>query len=115
MILVDTVVSVTFMLIGIPTNLAVIWIYTRKNSRLSQNKFPVVFVIVDLVALTYPLPVQQFLFLWRKDADSQGFSGNILVLDILYEFCFGWQITSYLTTLFMASVDKIFAVTFPFK
>ena len=57
MFLVDIVSSVSLMLVGIPTNLAVIWIYTRKNSRLSQNKFPVVFAIIDLVALICCLPV----------------------------------------------------------
>ena len=112
MFLVDSVVCATFMLVGIPTNLAVIWIYTRKNSRLSQNKFPIVFAIVDLVALVYPLPVQQFV---ASNNDIREFSGHLLVLKILYEFCFGWQLTSYLTTLFMASVDKFFAVMFPFK
>ena len=112
MFLVDIVSSVSLMLVGIPTNLAVIWIYTRKNSRLSQNKFPVVFAIIDLVALICCLPV----FVIVGDSpDPVTYTGHMRALDIIKEFLFGWQISSYLTTLFMASIDKLFAITFPFQ
>ena len=93
------------MLIGLPANATVIWIHTRKHSRLAQNKFPLILAVVDLAALLTALPLIPFSF--SKDAF------NVVTL---FQIHFSaWQITNYMSTLLMASIDKLYAIMRPFK
>ena len=52
------VAMTALLLIGVPSNGAVIWIHTRKNSRVAKNKFPLIFAVIDLIALLVTLPLQ---------------------------------------------------------
>ena len=51
------VVVTALLLIGVPSNVAVIWIHTRSNSRVAKNKFPLIFAAIDLIALLVSLPL----------------------------------------------------------
>ena len=99
------------MLIGVPTNLAVIWIHTRKNSRLSQNKFPLILAIIDLLALLLALPL--FPFSSRANLPDLQIGNNAPTY--LQEYLAVWQMNNYLSTLLLASIDKLYAVSWPFK
>ena len=44
-------VIVSFLFVGVPSNAAVLWIHTRKNSRVAKNRFPLIFAAIDLFAL----------------------------------------------------------------
>ena len=96
------------LLIGVPTNVAVIWIHTRKNSRVAKNKFPLIFAVIDLISLLVSLPLRAI-------------AGGDVHLDMTCALCeirtvVGiYVLNSYLTTLLMATVDKFFAVMRPFK
>ena len=96
-------VSVFFVL-GVPLNVAVVWIYRRKGSSLRQNKFPLLFAAFDLFAGLIVLPLQP---------------PRYLVSDVwVYEIHNGlstFLMNGYLFTLFMATLDKFYAVMRPFK
>ena len=99
-------VIVSFLLVGVPSNVAVLWIHTRKNSRVAKNKFPLIFAAIDLFALVTNLPLQQFAFKTRGESATDNTFFNISSM-----FC----LNGYLMTLFMATIDKFYAVMFPFK
>ena len=95
-------IIVSFLLVGVPSNVAVIWIHTRKNSRVARNRFPLIFAALDLFALLAGLPVHQVAF------EPQG--------DMTYlNAALAFAVNGYLITLFVATVDKFYAVMFPFK
>ena len=97
-------VIVSFLLVGVPSNVAVLWIHTRKNSRLAKNRFPLIFAALDLFALVTSLPFIHSAF----GTNGKSASDNIY-LNITYLFA----INGYLLTLFMATIDKFYAVMFP--
>ena len=102
------VAMTALLLIGVPSNGAVIWIHTRKNSRLAKNKFPLIFAIIDFIALIVTLPLYAIF-------------GSDSPLDLTCAVCeirnsVGiYVVNSYLSTLLMATMDKFVAVMFPFK
>ena len=99
-------VIVSFLLVGVPSNVAVLWIHTRKNSRVAKNRFPLIFAALDLFALVTSLPLVQYIF------ETRGrISPDSLYLDVFSTFA----VHGYLITLFMATVDKFYAVMFPYK
>ena len=98
----------TLLLIGVPSNVAVIWIHTRKASRLATNKFPLIFATIDLIAIFLALPLHFVAeFLVHLSADS--------VLTGVFNSSGIFVMNAYLSTLLMATVDKFYAVYFPFK
>ena len=99
-------VIVSFLLVGVPSNVAVLWIHTRKNSRVAKNRFPLIFAAIDLFALIASLPLIQFVFETRG-----GISSDSIYLNAASAFA----VDGYLITLFMATVDKLYAVMFPYK
>ena len=99
-------VIVSFLLVGVPSNVAVLWIHTRKNSRVAKNRFPLIFAAIDLFVLVTSLPLLQYAFGTRGTSDS-----NSIYLNITFVFA----MNCYLMTLFMATIDKFYAVMFPFK
>ena len=99
-------VIVSFLLVGVPSNVAVLWIHTRKNSRVAKNRFPLIFAAIDLFALVTNLPLQQYAF--KRSGES---ASDNTFLDISLVF----SLNGYLMTLFMATIDKFYAVMFPFK
>ena len=93
------------MSVGLPVNITVIWIHTRKNSRLSQNKFPLILAVIDITALLTALPLLPI----SHNADSP------ILVTICQELFAAWQIINYVSTLLLASIDKLYAVMRPFK
>ena len=85
-----------FFVLGVPLNIAVVWIYRRKGSSLRQNKFPLLFAAFDLFAGLIVLPLQP---------------PRYLVSDVwVYEIHNGlstFLMNGYLFTLFMATHDLI--------
>ena len=51
-------VIAVLMFIGVPSNIAVVWIHTRKDSRVAKNKFPLIFAVFDLIAMLVALPFE---------------------------------------------------------
>ena len=96
------------MLIGVPSNVAVIWIHTRKNSRLAKNKFPLIFAAIDLIALLLPLPLHAAL---NGDCPV-GVAFAVCEVQISVAT---FVVNGYLSTLLMATIDKFVAVMYPFK
>ena len=99
-------VIVSFLLVGVPSNVAVLWIHTRKNSRVAKNKFPLIFASLDLFALVAVLPAQQYNFETRTESPSDSIIVNVCML---------FAINGYLLALLMATIDKFYAVMFPYK
>ena len=100
------VVIINFLLVGVPSNVAVLWIHTRKNSRVAKNRFPLIFAVLDLLALVTSLPFLQYAFEKRERE----------AYDVMYlNASFVFILNGYLVTLFMATIDKFYAVMFPFK
>ena len=99
-------VIVSFLLVGVPSNVAVLWIHTRKNSRVAKNKFPLIFAAIDLFALLTSLPFLQFTIETRGE-----YSYGSIYLDVSAMFA----ANGYLMALFMATIDKFYAVMFPFN
>ena len=99
-------IIVSFLLVGVPSNVAVLWIHTRKNSRVAKNKFPLIFASLDLFALVAVLPAQQYNFETRTESPSDSKFVNACML---------FAINGYLLALLMATIDKLYAVMFPFK
>ena len=96
----------TLLFFGVPSNAAVIWIHTRKNSRVAKNKFPLIFAGLDLFVLFTALLLHPINF----EAVESGANDFIP-----FNVCFLFAINGYLMTLLMATVDKFYAVMFPFK
>ena len=98
------------LLIGLPTNTAVIWIHTRKNSRVAKNKFPLIFAVIDLIALLVTLPLQLSIIIGDHTPPYM----NCVVCEIRTGVGI-YVVNSYLSTLLMATIDKFVAVMYPFK
>ena len=92
------------LLVGVPSNVAVIWIHTRKNSRVAKNKFPLIFAVIDLIALLVTLPLHALI----------GSDKTCVACGIRYGVGI-YVVNSYLSTLLMATIDKFVAVVYPFK
>ena len=99
-------IIVSFLLVGVPSNVAIVWIHTRKNSRVAKNRFPLIFAAIDLFALFTTLTLIQYAF----ETGGRSAPNNIYLNASL-----SVSLNGYLTTLFMATVDKFYAVMFPFK
>ena len=96
------------MLIGVPVNAAIIWIHTRSTSHLTHNKFPIIFATIDVVVLT-SLPIAPI-----AGRGAELSSPVTVALSYFYDVLFGWMVHAYCSTLLLASVDKLYAVTYPF-
>ena len=106
-----TVVSALIFAIGVPLNAAIIRIYTKTNSKVNksgQREFPLIFAVIDLIALFSVI----FGVLYRHM--KQG-TTEFRVFQALFNFIFGFTLNQYLFGLITASVDKLYAVYFPFK
>ena len=99
-------VIVSFLLVGVPSNVAVLWIHTRKNSRVAKNRFPLIFAAIDLFALVAVVPFVQYAFETRGAYSSEGIYPTAATM---------FTANGYLMTLLMATFDKFYAVMFPFK
>ena len=96
------------LLIGAPSNAAVIWIHTRKNSRVAKNKFPLIFAAIDLIAILVSLPLLASL----KSNFPRDM--NCVACEIQNGVSI-FVVNGYLSTLLMATIDKFVAVMYPFK
>ena len=99
------------LLLGLPSNAAVIWIYTRKDSAAGSGKFPILFAIIDLIACLVAVPLHPFVKN-RGFVELVGFQAQV---DNLYQIVSFAVMNGYLTTLLMATIDKLSAVMWPFK
>ena len=106
------VVVATLIVCGVPSNAAIIWIHSRKNSRLAKNKFPLIFASIDLFAILINLPLQRI-------TDVLLIAGGTeLVNRVLFEitnFTFLYIMQGYLFTLLVATAEKFYAITYPLK
>ena len=108
-------------LFGLPLNLAVIWIYTKKNSKLNksgQREFPLMFAAIDLIALIFALPLHTFaaqFYIDKELALNELKDGLNIALIFSFNFLFLFAMNGYLFTLITSTVDKFYAVYFPFK
>ena len=108
------IVSTTVVwLVGVLVNAAIIWIYTKKNSRVNksgQREFPLMFAVIDLIAITITLPTNiAFVCLKYKNG-----SYSIIHAEFL-NISFNFVLFGYILCLLTATVDKFYAVYFPFK
>ena len=101
---------IALLLIGVPSNSAIIWIHTRKNSRVARNKFPLIFAGLDLCAILTALPLHPF-FVMRFELHRSLES----TIYILFNISFLLAMNGYLMTLLMATIDKFYAVRFPYE
>ena len=101
-------ITAVLLLIGVPTNAAVVWIHTRKDSRVAKNKFPLIFAAIDLIAIVTVLPLGIF---YGIQSPTQA---QIAVKD-LYNSLLLFLLNGYWAALLSATVDKFYAVFFPFK
>ena len=103
------------LIIGVPLNSAVIWIFTRKDTRLGQSTFPVMFGIFDLIAiiaLSMALPYQLTWHILGENAPNKTTTywwGELINLPMVF------AINGYLMTLLAATSEKYYAVMFPFE
>ena len=98
------------LLIGVPTNVAVVWIHTRKNKRVAKNKFPLIFAAIDLIALLVALPLQPL-----YDVHVQFETPAQAIILTYQNSVLLFSLNGYLITLLVATIDKFCAVMFPFK
>ena len=106
------VVMATLIVCGVPSNAAIIWIHSRKNSRLAKNKFPLIFASIDLFAILINLPLQRITDVLLIAGGTE-FVNRVLFEITNFSFLFIMQ--GYLFTLFVATVEKFYAITYPFK
>ena len=107
-----TVSAAAVWLVGALVNAAVIRIYTSKNSRVNksgQREFPLMFAAIDLIAMTIVLPIQTVFVHYGES----GFYPFVILVLANYSFLF--VMYGYLFCLITATVDKFYAVYFPFK
>ena len=102
------VAMTALLLIGVPSNGAVIWIHTRKNSRVAKNKFPLIFAAIDLIALLLSLPLHASM------SERYTLDMTCAVCEIQNGVAI-FMVNGYLSTLLMATIDKFWAVMYPFK
>ena len=102
------VIIAVLLLIGVPTNVAVVWIHTRKDSRVAKNKFPLIFAAIDLIAILVGAPMPSLRFL-------PGLAATHYTVLRVQNAVLLFAINGYLTTLLMATLDKFYAVMLPFK
>ena len=88
------------------SNVAVLWIHTRKNSRVAKNRFPLIFAALDLFAVVAAVPFAQYTFATRAKFAVESVYPNAATM---------FAANGYLMTLLMATIDKFYAVMFPFK
>ena len=108
----SSVVTGVVLLLGVFVNTLIIWIYSRKNSRLNksgQREFPLVFAAIDLIALTVCLPLQT-LFMLKIFKES-----SHAALAFIFNLFFLFIMNGYLLALITATVDKFYAVYHPFS
>ena len=106
----EAVVVGGLLLVGVPSNAAIIWIHTRKDSRLRRNKFPLMFAVFDLIAIILALPLLLFIIRYRT------LSGDLQIyVTEAFNFVMLFAMNGYLMTLLVATADKFYAVTYPFK
>ena len=95
----------TLLLIGVPTNTAVVWIHTRKNSRVAKNKFPLIFAAIDLVSLVMALPMRLVHEIYSHVVATE-YIANVMAVFVL---------NGYLFAHMTATTDKLYAVMLPFE
>ena len=93
------------LLIGVPTNIAVVWIHTRKDSRVAKNKFALIFAAIDLISLVVALPMRLVHEVYSDVSATENLANVIAV----------FVVNGYLCTLMTATTDKFYAVMFPFR
>ena len=99
------------LVVGATANAVVIWIYTRKNSRVNkvgQREFPLLFAAIDLIALLSTIIGEVYEHMKYDTVEYRVFL-------TLFNFCFIFNLNGYLFGLITASVDKLYTVYFPFK
>ena len=95
----------TLLLVGVPSNSAVIWIHTRKDSRVAKNKFALIFAAIDLISLVVALPMRLVHEVYSDVSATENLANVIAV----------FVVNGYLCTLMTATTDKFYAVMFPFE
>ena len=95
----------TLLLVGVPSNSAVIWIHTKKNSRVAKNKFVLIFAAIDLISLVVALPMRLVHEIYSHVVATEYIANSFAV----------FVVNGYLCTLMTATTDKFYAVMFPFE
>ena len=111
----NIIARAAILVIGVPLNIAVIWIYTRKDTRLGQSTFPVMFAFFDLIAmlaLSLALPYYTISLVLRESALNENMTHWMKEFS---NFSVVFSINGYLMTLLAATSEKFYAVMFPFE
>ena len=100
------------LLVGVPSNVAVIWIHTRKNSRAPRDEFALILAAINLFALVTSLPMLPLIY---THVDL-GFSFlQVLKMSELFTDSFQFSMNCYLATLLIAKIEKFKEVMFDCK
>ena len=111
----NLIARAAILVVGVPLNIAVIWIYTRKDTRLGQNTFPVMFAIFDLIAITVYSLLLPFQITARILGEGALNEHMTQWLDEFRSLAMVFAMNGYLMTLLAATSEKFYAVTFPFE
>ena len=107
------VIAVLLFVVGVAINAAVIWIYTSKNSRVNksgQREFPLMIAAIDCFAVVIVLPCGTV----SGIITAQGLN-HPTAFNVTLNFLFLFVMYAYVFCLIAATVDKFYAVYFPFK
>ena len=111
----NVIARTAILLIGIPLNIGVIWIFTRKNTRLGQSTFPVMFAIFDLIAIAAHSLALPYQITSRVLGESALNENQVQWLEECINVPMVYAINGYLMTLLAATSEKFYAVMFPFE
>ena len=100
------------LLVGVPSNVAVIWIHTRKNSRVARDEFALIFAGINLFALVTSLPMIPLMYT-RVDLTLSAV--GVCGISELFSYCFQLSMSCYLIVLLMATIEKFKEVMFTCK
>ena len=100
------------LLFGVTSNVAVIWIHTRKNSRVPRDENALIFAGINLFALVTSLPMLPLIYT-HVDLGLSAIQG--FRISTLFSYCFQFSINCYLVVLLMATFLKFGEVMFPCK
>ena len=97
------------LLVGVPSNVAVIWIHTRKNSRAPRDEFALILAGINLFDLVTSLPMLPLIY---THVDL-GFSFlQVLKMSELFTDSFQFSMNCYMIALLMATIEAFSAVMF---
>ena len=100
------------LLVGVSSNVAVIWIHTRKNSRVPRDEFALVLAGISIFALVTSLPMLPLIY---AHVDLNLSSIQVFRISAIFNYCFQFLMNYYLVMLLMGTLQKIGEVMFTCK